>query len=337
MSTRVAAIGVCHWHSLYDAAYLRHLARMDDVQIVGLHDEDPVIVGHRAQELGGNLATFTDYRQMLAEVRPDFVLALGRHDTMAETAHFLLDSRMPFIMEKPMSYNARQLRQVVEKAAATKGFAAVPLGNRYQPFILKAKQFIEAGTYGPMTHFYSRLNRPTSARYPAWGAAWMLDPKIANGGCLRNLGPHGLDAFVDLTGAGEEIDVTGAQLSWSTHTQPVEDYASVLVKSKQGVLGTIEVGNGFPRDGTDGEWKVAFRDAILTSKDGVLKLNTGDGEAILPSEPPDNPSVMMLRQTMAAAARGDQPPVSVHDCYCAIRLIDLAYIAAGNPYGTANV
>lgn len=337
MSTRVAAIGVCHWHSLYDSAYLRHLAGMDDVQIVGLHDDDPGIGEHRAGELGGNIPTFTDFRQMLEAVQPDFVLALGRHDTMAATAHFLLDTGMPFIMEKPMSYNARQLSEVVQKATVTNGFAAVPLNNRYQPFILKAQALIEAGTYGAMTHFYARLNRPTSARYPAWGAAWMLDPNIANGGCLRNLGSHGLDAFVHLTGAGEDVDVTGAQLSWGTHEQPIEDYASVLVKSANGVLGTIEIGNGFPRDGTDGEWKVAFQRAILTFKDGVMKLNTSEGETVLPSELSDNPAATALRQAMAAAARGDQPPISVHDCYRAVRLIDLAYIAAGNPYGTAEV
>ena len=38
----------------------------------------------------------------------------------------------------------------------------------------------------------------------------MLDPAEA-GGCLRNLGPHGLDMFLFLT--GEEAEVTGAQLS----------------------------------------------------------------------------------------------------------------------------
>lgn len=100
------------------------------------------------------------------------------------------------------------------------------------------------------------MDRPTSERYPAWGSAWMLDPNNANGGCLRNLGSHGLDAFAHLTGEGEDIEVTGAQLSWSTRGQPVEDYASVLVQSSHGVVGTIEVGNTFPRDGTDGEWKV---------------------------------------------------------------------------------
>ncbi len=337
MSTRVAAIGVSHWHSLYDSAYLRLLAGMDGVEIVGLQDDDPAIAQHRAVELGGDIPTFTGYQKMLGQVHPDFVLALGRHDTMAATAQYLLDSRIPFIMEKPMSFNARQLRGVVETAGATDGFAAVPLSNRCQPIIQEARRLIHDGTYGPMTHFYARMNRPTSQRYPAWGAGWMLDPKIANGGCLRNLGSHGLDVFVYLTGEGEDIDVTGAQLSWSTHGQPVEDYASVMLKSENGVLGTIEVGNAFPRDGTDGEWKVALRDAVLTLKDDVLKLNTPGGEEILPPEPPGNRSAAILRQTIDAAARGDKPPISVHDCYRAVRLIDMAYIAAGNPYGTAEV
>ena len=41
-----------------------------------------------------------------------------------------------------------------------------------------------------------------------------------------------------------------------------------MLRSASGILGTVEVGNGFPRDGTDGEWKIAGRDAILTMKDG---------------------------------------------------------------------
>jgi predicted dehydrogenase len=337
MVTRVAAIGVSHWHSLYDASYLRHLNNMNDVEIVGLHDFDPSIAAHRAKELGGNAPTFSDYRQMLSDVKPDFVLALGPHNTMSETAHCLLDDGVPFIMEKPMSFNARQLRGVVEKADATDGFAAVPLSNRYLPFIGKAKELVDSGVYGPLTHFYARMNRPTSARYPAWGASWMLDPKMANGGCLRNLGSHGFDAFVYLTGEGEEIEVTGAQLGWDVLREPVEDYASVLVKSGKGVLGTVEVGNGFPRDGTDGEWKAAFRDAILTFKDGVLKLNNADGQEVLQSELSESPSATVLRDTIIAAGAGEPPPISVHDCYRAVRLIDLAYIAAGNPYGTAEV
>ena len=33
------------------------------------------------------------------------------------------------------------------------------------------------GRFGPLSHLYLRLNRPTSARYPAWDSPWMLDPR----------------------------------------------------------------------------------------------------------------------------------------------------------------
>ena len=57
----------------------------------------------------------------------------------------------------------------------------------------------------------------------------MLDPAEAGGGYLRNLGPHGLDMFLHLT--GEDAQVTGAQLSRRAHECPVEDYASVMLRS----------------------------------------------------------------------------------------------------------
>jgi predicted dehydrogenase len=339
MAISIAVIGANHWHTLYDAAYLRRLIEMPDVRITGIQDDDIAIAQQRADAIGGGIPTFASYESMLSETRPQFVLALGRHDRMAATATWLMEHGIPFIMEKPMSLNTRELRGIVEKAEALNAFAAVPLGYRFAPLMRHARKLIDDGTLGPMCHMYVRMNRPTSARYPAWGTPWMLDPKIAGGGCLRNLGTHGLDCFVYLTGEGESIEVTGAQLSWSTHGKAVEDYASVLLKSRNGVLGTVEVGNGYPSmDGGDGELKVAFRDGILKSEGTGFKLHTAAGVESFPAAPnPGSVLASILRQTIEAIARGDKPPVNVRDCYLTVRLIDLAYIAAGNPYGNAAV
>jgi len=330
MPVRVAAIEVSHWHSLYDAAYLRPLAGMPDVQLVGLQDPSAAVAAKRAAALG-HPPTFTDYRQMLEATRPDFVVALGRHSVMAETAHFLLDHGYPFLMEKPMGVSAAEVRGIAEKAVARNGFAAVPLFYRYQPFVVHARRLLAEGRFGPLSHVYVRQNRPGSARYPAWDAPWMLDPTVAGGGCLRNLSPHGLDVFLFLT--GEDAQVTGAQLSWRAHGQRVEDYASLLLRSASGVLGTIEVGNTFPRDGTDGEWKVAWRDAILALKDGVLRLSTASGDETMLGQPEEPPALTAVRDILDHWRRGQSPPTSVHDCLRIVTLIDQAYELAGRPYG----
>jgi predicted dehydrogenase len=330
MPLRVAAIGVSHWHSLYDSAYLRHLLGLPDVQLVGIQDRSAAIAARRAEALG-QPPVFTDYAKMLVQTRPDFVIALGQHNEMAEAAHHLLDHGYPFLMEKPMGVNAGEVDRVAEKAAARNAFVAVPLGQRYQPFVVRARQLLAQGRFGPLSHIYVRQNRPTSARYGAWDAPWMLDPAAAGGGCLRNLGPHGLDLFLFLT--GEDARVTGAQLSWQALGQPVEDYASVLLRSASGVLGTIEVGNTFPRDGTDGDWKIAGRDAILRLTDGTLRLTTSSGDEIRPGQPAEPIALSALRDALDHFRRGAPPPISVHDCARVVRLIDQAYHLAGRPYG----
>lgn len=151
MALRIAAIAVSHWHALDDATYLRTLARLPDVQFVGLQDPAPDVAAHCAAEVG-NTPTCTDYRQMLDTTRPDFVLALGRPRVMAETAHYLIDHGYPFLMEKPMGVNAEDVRRLAEKATATQRFAAVPLAQRYQPFVARAHQLLAAGRFGPVSH-----------------------------------------------------------------------------------------------------------------------------------------------------------------------------------------
>ena len=322
MTIRVAAIEVSHWHSLYDAAYLRHLIAMPDVELVAIQDSDAGLVARRAAEVGSP-PTFTDYRKMLATTRPDFVVALGRHRQMAGIAHDLLDQGYPFLMEKPMGINAPEVEALAAKAAQLDAFVAVPLAQRYGPFAKRARELLAAGRFGPLSHIYVRINRPGPARYRTWDCAWMLDPAEAGGGCLRNLGPHGLDMFLHLT--GEETQVTGAQLSRRAHECPVEDYASVMLRSASGVLGTVEVGNGFPRDGTDGECKIAGRDAILTMKDGVMKLATAEGDETLPGADITAPAFTAVRDALDHWRRGAAPPISVHDCARVVRLIDQAY------------
>jgi len=319
---RIAAIGVGHWHALFDAAYLKTLVRIPGVRLVGVQDPEAAIAAQRAAELGGP-PTFTDYRAMLAETRPDFVIALGRHSAMAQTAHCLLDEGYPFLMEKPMGLNAGEVRGIADKAKQKGAFVAVPLFQRYQPFMRHARRMLEENAFGPVSHFCFRSNRGSSARYVQWGAPWMLDPAIAGGGCLRNIGLHGIDAFIHLSGADPQV--IGAQLSSRAHAAPVEDYASVLLQTPGGLLGTIEAGNTFPGKGADAEWKLAGRDALLIQRDGTLRCVTREGEQSLAAEPPEPLPAVALREALTRWREGNPPVTGPEDCYRAMRVVDAAY------------
>jgi predicted dehydrogenase len=325
MTVRIAAIEVGHWHALFDAAYLKTLAQIPEVQIVGVQDPDAAMAAQRAAQVGGP-PVYTDYREMLARTRPDFVLALGRHSVMAEIAHYLLDEGYPFLMEKPMGLNAREVRGVADKAAAKRAFVAVPLFQRYQPFMAHARRMLDEGAFGTLSHFYFRSNRPSSARYVSWGSPWMLDPAVAGGGCLRNIGLHGIDTFLHLI--GDDAEVTGVQLSARVHGARVEDYATLLLRTPGGVLATIEVGNTFPGKGADAEWKLAGRDALLVQRDGSLRCTTAVGEEAFPAQPAEPLPVIAVRDVLTRWQAGQPPAAGVEDCYRAMRLVDQAYDVA---------
>ncbi len=336
MPLRIAVIGVGHWHALKDAAYLTHLPAIPDIELTALHDPEAGRAARVAAALDpalGSPGLFTDYRAMLAATTPDFVLALGRHDSMAEIAHYLLDENYPFLMEKPMGVTAAETRGIAEKADATGGFAAVPLFQRYQPFVTTARAMIAEGRFGPLSHMSLRNIRPTSDRYVQWGAPWMLDPAAAGGGCLRNVGLHGLDMFCHIL--GEDAEVIGAQTSRRALGQPVEDYAIVQLRSAGGVLGTVEVGNTFPYGGppkpeagyqrADGEFRLSGRDALLTANDGNLRTVTADTQETMSASPAEPPAFAMLRDTLDRWRRGGTPVTDVWDCWRAMALADRAY------------
>lgn len=336
MPIRIAVIEVSHWHALKDAAYLTHLAKIPEAEVVALQDPD-LHLCHRIAAEAGVADSYTDYRKMLKETKPDFVLALGRHAAMAETAHYLLDQGYPFLMEKPMGLNAVEVLAIAEKVEAKGAFAAVPFFMRYLPFVAQAQKMIADGSFGTVSHFYARNNRPTSERYVNWGSPWMLDPAVAGGGTLRNLGLHGLDMFLYLMGEGAHV--TGAQVSGRALGRDVEDYASVLLQSDSGILATVEVGNIFPQVtkpanleapwvGTDAEYKLSGSHALLTFKDGVLRVTTKEIQGQVPFIPGEAPAYRILDDTLARWRGGQAPLASARDCYRAVELVDAAYTIA---------
>lgn len=325
MMIRIAAIEVGHWHSLYDAAYLKALVEMPDCRLVGIQDPDPHIAAQRAAALG-DPPVFTDYRAMLARLAPDFVIALGRPSSMAQIAGHLLDEGYPFLIEKPAGLNAAEVRRLAEKAALKGTFAGVPLFQRLHPFVAEARRRLAEGTFGPLSHFHFRSNRGSSHRYVRWGAPWMLDPAVAGGGCLRNIGTHGIDLFLHIVGG--EAEVLGAQTSARALGEAVEDYAVVLLRGDSDVIATIEVGNTFPSQGAEGEWKLAGRDGLLILQEGSLQWISAAGRQILPVAQTVPLSTAALRDALDRWQAGRPPAAGLDDCWRAMRLIDEAYALA---------
>ena len=324
---RAAVIDVSHWHSANDASYLRILQNYK-VDIVGVSDANKMIADERAQRFSS--VPFTSYREMIEKAKPDFVIALGRHIDMPATFRYLVETHIPFLMEKPWGVDAQTVNGLADLAAARHTWACVPFPYRYSFWAETARRMVQSGELGPVSHIVFRLIRPTPERYVAWDSPWMLRKAEAGGGALLNLGSHGFDLCRFIT--GEEPRVVSAVISNATYKLDVEDYAFVTLRTPSGIVFHNEVGYTmptWPKNNTDGERKVAAAKAILKEVQGGVQLLGADRDEILPT-PKDYVSDWrrVVAECFDRLEHGQPPPIPPPECAKAVSLIHEAYRAA---------
>lgn len=323
---RVALIEVGHWHA---ARHLRSLQRAG-ADIVAVSDRQPGVAEATAAKIG--CLAFRDYRDMLKAVKPDFVMAMGRHADMPAIARDLLEARIPFAIEKPLGTSAEQVAPLVDLAYQRNAFVAIPFTNRYSALWTHLDRLEKEGRVGPRCHAHFRIINGPPSRYEADRVEWMLDPAISGGGCMRNLGIHAADAFLYFAGR-DEVRVLGAVTTRRVHGKAVEEMGAAILCSQNGVIGTIEAGYSYASmTAGDFEWRVATANCYLVDRNDILQVATLDDAQIrrLPNDDQETRYDRFGVDTIERLRLGKPPRATIEDCYRAMRIIDEIYSSATN-------
>jgi predicted dehydrogenase len=236
---RVAILGASHWHvSIY---YLPALLR-EGTEVVAIHDPDAAVL----ERLGADLPCkrYTDFRELLDREQVDLVFAHAPHSHMPAMAAELISRHQPFHMEKPMGVDWQSLAPLAREAAEVKLWNSVALVSRHYGVIEALDQIRAADNLGKPCHYYYRLFGGGPERYKDWGVSWMLDPALSGGGPLYNFGPHVVDLFQYLT--GEPVAQILCSKSHEVSHLPVEDLATIWMRTASGVVGIGEVSYTVP-------------------------------------------------------------------------------------------
>jgi len=321
---RVALVGVSHWHTGF---YLEPLLAMGpSVRICGISDPDPQVQAAMGKRLG--CPAWGDYRQLCNQTQPDFVIALGRHCEMAETAHFLIDEGLPFAMEKPCGINSAQVAEIAARAREKSVFAAVALVMRHGPLVqqvqaMLAEQDVSCASF--------RFIAGSAQRYMDNGCAWMLDPKQSGGGCTLNLGAHFFDLAQQILGPeGRVVSATMSNAAWH---YPVEDYSAVTLASGPRTV-LIETGYLYPAPTNHFDMHYAVRapDRYLTAWGPMdFEIRGYDGSVQRYDQSTTNVPhyADFTNDVLQRLRKGQQPLAGLDDMYKSMRLIEQAYQMAG--------
>lgn len=327
---RIAMIEVGHWHA---KIHLKSFQMAEDVEIVAVSDRQPGVAETFAKISGGQ--PFQDYQEMLEAVRPEFVVALGRHADMPAIAKTLLEINIPFAIEKPIGTSAADVAPLVELAKERNTFVAVPFTNRYSAMWSQLDKLEQAGRVGLRSHFHYRVINGPPHRYELDGVGWMLDPAISGGGCMRNLGIHAADAFLRFT-QGEAVEVLSAAITYRVHGAAIEEMGAALLRSESGIIGTVEAGYSFASMSQgDFEGRLSTENCYIIDHNHSLQVATLDDDQVQALSIPgqgaryDQFGVDILERLHA----GRPPVASLEDCYRAMQIIDEIYKkAVHTPY-----
>jgi predicted dehydrogenase len=325
---RVAVIGVDHYHATSTPNYLRILQN-EKVDIVGVHAPEQAVAGKWASQY--NSTAYTDYRAMMEKTKPEFVIALGRHAAMPAEFRYLVETGVPFLMEKPFGVDARTVNALADLAESKRAWAAVPMPFRYSWLAETAIKMRKNGELGTFSHALMRFNQPGIQRYVDLGSPWMLSKKDAGGGALLNLGIHGFDLFRYVT--GEEPTVVSAVTSRALFQQEVEEYAHVTMRTPSGIVLLNEAAYTFPGQGGDQERKFSAQKALLRATtgggEGVQIVGPGRNETQRAPEGYVGGWPRVVNECLNRVGRGEPPPATARDCARAVQLVFDAYKAAG--------
>jgi len=140
------------------------------------------------------------------------------------------------LCEKPMALNYEEAIAMVAAANASSRILGVSYYRRAYPKVNRARQLLEKGVIGKAVLAYASCHTWFTAE--GGKRSWLLDPALAGGGPLYDIGSHRIDLLNYFFGQPQSAC---GNLSSVIHHGRVEDNATVIIEYPSHVRGIVDV------------------------------------------------------------------------------------------------
>lgn len=276
MTVRRAAVVGCGDVSV---VHLQAIAKLDDVELVGVCDTDRDRATAAAERYG--VPWFADHRQLLATVRPDVVHVCTPHDQHTPVAVDCLDARVAVLLEKPVAHTVAEADRLIAAADRHPDVkVGICLQNRYNATTRAARDLLASGELGAVRGGAATV---LWHRDPAYyqSRPWRGRKARSGGGVLINQAIHTLDLMELLV--GDVVRVRGHAGRHVLDDIDVEDTATVLLDHAGGARSVVFATVGNVVDAPVTIEIVTERAALLIR--GDLTVSHADGRVDTVAEP----------------------------------------------------
>jgi predicted dehydrogenase len=243
---RVAVIGCGGISDLH----FRTLAKFPDVEIVAAVDNRTDRLDW-ARDKHGVSALFTDWKEMLQQIKPDAVDVCTPNGVHAPAVIDSLNAGCHASTEKPMAMTPKECQKMIDAAEKNKKKLAVGFQYRFHPstqFLTKAR---EEGEFGKVMFVKCQALRRRGI--PNWGVFGQKEKQ--GGGPMIDIGVHVIEMAHYVMGSPKPVAASGNTWTyhgnkpssiasqwpnWDYKTYTVEDLAIGQIRFDNGAILQIE-------------------------------------------------------------------------------------------------
>jgi predicted dehydrogenase len=280
----------------------------------------------------------------LAATHPevDLVVIASPNETHVPLATAAMDAGKPVIVDKPFTVTLAEARNLCELARSRRLLLSVFHNRRWDSEFLGARDIINGGRLGEISHFESHFDRFRPEVQRRW-----REVSGPGAGLWYDLGPHLVDQALQLFGLPQTVNATLVKQRSEAQT---DDWFHVVLDygRLQAILhGSVLVAGGIPRmmiHGTGGSWiKFGLDVQEDQLRSGLLPGDKGWGEdprpGLLYSGSGDDPVELALpkgdqRQYYFAirdALREEAPnPVTAEQAIAVMAVVEAAIQSSEN-------
>jgi predicted dehydrogenase len=296
---------------------LEALPDLPDVRLIAVADDDPSALARVPDfpSASDQTPTYSDYRDLLRNHRPDIVVEAGTDNARADVLVSCAERGIDLIAEKPLACDLKGLHRVEQAVAAAGVKCSMLLTMRCEPLYLAVRQAVSEGVVGEIAQAAAQKSYRLGQR-PDWQKS-----RRTFSGIIPFIGIHALDLIRWTTGQ-EFVEIMGCA-SNVAHPEigELEDNAAILARLDNGASVAVRLDYcrpaAAPTHGDDRLRIAGGRGVIEAKEERVTLITSEEGSRELPLPPPVN-----LFSEYLDALRDDRDPfIPFADC---VRITEVA-------------
>lgn len=300
-----------HAYHVYLDAILRCRAEMPEILLGACCDTDL----ERARDFAGRVGAgrvYADYREMLAEERPDAAILLTPYHLTASIAAEVMDAGCAVLLEKPPAADYPSCLALCETARQTGRINQAAFNRRHIPVVREMRRHLNGAQIHHIDYHMYRINRTESYFYATAVHGVDLICSLMASPCVQANFQYGA-----LPEAGEGVENLLMQLSFQNGGTAQLSFCPVSGFLSEGM--TVIASNGsyqvdFPIWSDTDTGRLLFSD----NTGRASRLEASDGPRLFES----NGFYWQLRQFYEAVLQGKPSPDSIETALETMRLTD---------------